>query len=145
MSKLSPTVFIPAAELTELRRRLTDALNLANLTTYEISYRRRENPVFPYMTKSLDYRDNVANSLASRFYREHGVENIEMAMEVSETNTETGQMRLMTTRHCILRELGMCKKEKGLGRYAEPIRLSSGKQSFLLEFNCRDCEMHVVG
>lgn len=142
---LSPTVFIPAGELTELRRRLTDALDKANLITLSHSYRRKENLKAPYVAKHLDFRDNVANSLASRFYRDHGVEKIGMAIETSGKNTHTQKQRLMTTRHCILRELGMCKKEKGLGQYAEPLRLSSGNKTFQLEFNCRDCEMHVTG
>ncbi len=95
------------------------------------------------MTSTLDYRDNVANSLAERFYREHGVKKIEKALEVMKVS-EGKPRRLMTTRHCILREIGLCKKEKGLGRYAEPLSLKSGKDSFTLEFNCRDCEMHLL-
>lgn len=143
-SDLDPTVFVPAGELTELRRRATAALDVANLTTYPYRYRRGEDPDAEYMTSTLDYRDNVANSLAERFYRDHGVRKMERALEA--TGAAAGKpIRLMTTRHCILRELGMCKKEKGLGKYSEPLTLHSGKESFSLEFNCRDCEMHLIG
>ncbi len=142
-SELDPAVFIPAGELTELRRRAIAALDEANLTTYPYHYRRKENEEATYMTDTLDYRDNVANSLAEKFYREHGVKKIERALE-SLKNTNGKNLRLMTTRHCILRELGMCKKEKGLGKYSEPLALQSGKDTFTLEFNCRDCEMHLV-
>lgn len=143
LSDLDPSVFIPAGELTELRRRTVTALDMANQTTYPFLYRRKEDAGARYMTESIDYRDNVANSLAERFYREHGVKRIQRALEDSGKVRDKG-LRLMTTRHCILRELGMCKKEKGLGRYAEPLVLDSGKDSFTLEFNCRDCEMHVL-
>lgn len=143
-SSLDPTIFIPAGELTALRRRALAELDNANLTTYPRTYRRRESPNYLYMTDRLDYRDNVANKYAEKFYKEHGVKHIQKALE---TSSEKGKekRRLMTTRHCILRELGMCKKEKGLRKYAEPLTLKSGKNSFNLEFNCRDCEMHLLG
>ncbi|MDE6523845.1 MAG: U32 family peptidase [Muribaculaceae bacterium] len=144
-SSLDQSVFIPAAYLTDLRRRAVEALDNANLITYPYNYRRKENKAAQYMTTSLDYRDNVANSLSEKFYREHGVEKIELALEASKPTNSKKPKRLMTTRHCILRELGMCKKGKGLGRYSEPLSLKSGKDNFTLEFNCRDCEMHLLG
>lgn len=142
-SEIDPSVFIPAGQLTELRRRAIAALDEANHTTYDFHYRKAENLDALYFSASLDYRDNVANSLAERFYREHGVEKIERALETSRL-AKGKKLRLMTTRHCILRELGMCKKEKGLGRYSEPLVLQTAKDKFSLEFNCRDCEMHVL-
>lgn len=144
-SDLDPTVFIPAAYLTDLRRRAIASLDNANLIAYPYLYRRKENMATQYMTKSLDYRDNVANSLSDQFYRDHGVEKIECALEASKPTDSEKPKRLMTTRHCILRELNMCKKEKGLGRYSEPLSLNSGKDNFTLEFNCQDCEMHLIG
>lgn len=142
-SSLDKTVFIPAGEMTQMRRDAIEALNNANLTTYPYQYRDTENKETRYMTTRLDYRDNVANPLAERFYREHGVKAIQPALEVSNT-TDKSSIRVMTTRHCILRELGLCKKEKGLGRYAEPLSISSGKNKFTLKFNCKDCEMNVL-
>ncbi len=143
ISNLDPSVFIPAADLTELRRKAVEALDIANLTTYPYEYRKKEDLSAKYVNIRLDYRDNVANSLAERFYRDHNVEKIEYALEASSSSQKKSR-RLMTTRHCILREMGMCKKEKGLGRFSEPLSLKSGKDSFSLEFNCRDCEMHLI-
>lgn len=143
-STLDPSIFIPAGELTQLRRNAISALDSINATTYPFAYRRKENQQARYMTDHLDYRDNVANSLAEKFYREHGVNHIERALEATGAQNKATK-RLMTTRHCILRELGLCKKHKGLGDYTEPLALHSGKQSFLLEFNCKDCEMHLLG
>ncbi len=143
-SELDPSVFIPAGQMTELRRKAMAALDEANKTTFPYNYRRKENLDARYFSEALDYRDNVANSLAEKFYREHGVKKIERALEAT-GKTKGKKIRLMTTRHCILRELGLCKKEKGLGKYSEPIVLQSGKDKFNLEFNCKDCEMHVIG
>lgn len=142
-SSLSPDVFIPAAELTDLRRRAIEALDRANLTTYRYAKRNNENVNAKYMTDTIDYRDNVANHLAEEFYRDHGVKNIEKAIETGSKH-KGSFLRVMTTRHCILRELGLCKKEKGSGKIAEPLSLISGKYTFALEFNCRDCEMHLL-
>lgn len=142
-STLDSEVFIPAGELTELRRQTITALDKANITTYPFEYRRKEITEAKYMTEKLDYRDNVANSLSENFYREHGVRHIQKAIEVTQTHGMKSK-RLMTTRHCILRELGMCRKEKGLGKYSEPLTLNTGNDSFTLEFNCRDCEMHLI-
>lgn len=140
-SDIPEDVFIPAGQLTELRRKAIAALDEANIKSYPLLRRRPEKMSARYMTKSLDFRDNVANSLARRFYEEHGVARIESAIEVSGAKEGT---RVMTTRHCILRELGMCKKSKGSRRLEEPLELSSGKDWFRLEFNCRDCEMHLI-
>ena len=142
-STLDPMVFIPAGELTELRRRAIEALDKANTTTYRHAVRAKENPDARYMTRRLDFRDNVANRLAERFYRNHGVTAIQPALEVARPDGKT-PVRVMTTRHCILRELGMCKKEKGSAHYAEPLSIVSGRNAFTLEFNCRDCEMHLL-
>lgn len=142
-SELDPSVFIPAAELTELRRKAIAALDAANLATYPYAYRKKENAEAMYMTDTLDYRDNVANRLAEQFYREHGVRKIERAIETA-AKAQASPLRVMTTRHCILRELGMCKKENRNSKVSEPLQLSSGRNTFTLEFNCRDCEMHLV-
>lgn len=144
ISHIDPSVFIPAAELTELRREIIKELDQANKTTYPYLMRRNEDKNVKYVTETIDFRDNVANSIAEKFYKEHGVTVINKAIEAAKTIRKKNT-RLMTTRHCILRELGMCKKEKGLGKYSEPLTISSGKDKFRLEFNCRECEMHLIG
>lgn len=140
--KLDKYVFIPAGELTQLRRDAIVALEESNLTTYPYAYRDKENKDARYMTTSLDFRDNVSNSSARQFYIEHGVKAIQPAFEIAHS-AELKQARVMTTRHCILRELGMCKKEKGVRRLSEPLTISSGSTEFTLRFNCKDCEMNL--
>jgi len=148
-SSLDSSVFIPRSEIGALRRRLVELLDNANLANYRYDLRRSENLKFPYPYKALDFRDNVANSVAERFYRDHGVETIVKAMEASESPVAPGTV-VMTTRHCILRELGMCKRDnaKSRGRnsdaaFKEPLMLTSGNRRFRLKFDCRNCEMQL--
>ena len=62
--------FIPASQLTALRRRLIEALDEANEATYPFDRRRSEQLDAKYPQSRLDQRDNVANSLAESFYRD---------------------------------------------------------------------------
>lgn len=141
-STLDPSVFIPRSEITALRRRLVEELDKANLTTYRFDMRRPENLEALYPSERLDFRDNVANSLAREFYRSHGVKEMEDAMEVTHGKVERGT-QVMTTRHCILRELGMCRKEKGV-HPEEPLVIDNGQLRYRLRFDCSRCEMHLL-
>lgn len=142
VSSLSPMVFIPRSELGNLRRKLIETLDSANKATYPFEYRRKEltEAVYPY--KNLDYRDNVANSLAESFYRQHGVKRLEYALETKKNKPEKRTV-LMTTRHCVLRELGICKRLAGRN-IPGPFTLTTGDREYGLHFNCADCEMEVL-
>ncbi len=60
-------------------------------------------------------------------------------------------MPLMITKHCLRFSHGLCPKEaKGVigvqGTVtAEPMTLISGNDRFTLKFDCKPCEMHVMG
>lgn len=148
-SDLDPSRFYRISELTSLRRRLVELLDSANRMTYGTRLaktykkveRRDSSPVvFP---QSLDFRDNVANRLARTFYEEHGAKSIEPAAEVS-GKIVPGQT-VMTTRHCILRELGLCLKEKGKPeKFRLPLYLEYDGGRFRLNFDCAKCEMQVL-
>lgn len=135
-------MFIPRSEINGLRRRLVELLNKANVTTYTFEKRRKEDADAKYPYEVLDFKDNVANSLAREFYFRHGVREIEAAMEAKRTAPESDTV-VMTTRYCVLRELGLCKKEK-TPNFKEPLRLLGGPSDFTLRFNCRQCEMEVL-
>jgi len=144
-NRLAAGTFIPASQLTALRRRLMEALDKANNATYRYDYRRSEHDAY-YPTPELDPRDNVANSLARRFYSEHGVKKIPDALEVKRQDDDTV---VMTTRYCVRRELGCCLCDKSVDarrreRYAGPLTMTTGPHEFRLEFDCRNCEMNVI-
>ena len=147
-------MFAPASQLADLRRRLIDTLDSAARATYYFDKRRPENPACPYPADTLDYQDNVANELARKFYHSHGVAEISMAMEREASAKSSAEMRkknngmrsVMTTRHCILREMGKCLKFTSAAErdFKLPLTLTSGKSVFRLDFDCKRCEMHLL-
>lgn len=144
---LPSSLFVPVSALTSLRRRLLEALDAANRVTYARPCRRKENPDARFPYSILDFRDNVANSLAAEFYKAHGVTAIEPALEVQNRRGETP---VMTCRHCILRENGRCLRGKGavspgfLPAWKLPLTLESGDIRLRLRFDCDRCEMQVI-
>lgn len=155
-NSLYPATFIPASRLTSLRRRLIDVLDEANIATYPFDRRRPENLEAKYPDATLDARDNVANSLAERFYSEHGVKRMERALEVerqakpveSGKDKENGMTEVMTTRYCLRRELGVCLRDRSVSPerrklFCPPLTIATGPHKFRLDFDCARCEMRV--
>ena len=146
---LSQMWFVPSSRVNQLRRDAIDALVQARLNAWQRPERKagREPPA-PYPDTSVSYLANVYNKLAWQFYRKHGVEVIEPAYEAHE---ETGEVSLMITKHCLRYSFNLCPKQaKGvqgvMGQVrADPLVLKSGKESYTLKFECRPCEMHVMG
>ncbi len=140
--------FIPASQITDIRRKTLEKLDVVNKISYPFEYRRRENENALYPIHTLTFSDNVANSLAEKFYSEHGATVKEKALEVQELTNNSENNRksriVMTTRHCILREMGKCKKEGKHNTLNFPLKLKGDKLEFLLDFDCSDCEMHVI-
>lgn len=144
-NRMDDDVFIPASQLTAVRRTLVGALDMGNLDTYQFDKRRVEKKDAIYPSISLDERDNVVNSLAERFYHEHGVKNIKHGYEVEKPGK---QATMMTTRYCLRRELGCCLRDKKVDertrkRYAAPLKLTTGPHTFELHFDCSRCEMNL--
>ena len=115
----------------DFRRELVRKLDEANVTVYPFEYRKKEEQDFKYFSDKLDSRDNVANSKAELFYRQHGVKRIEKAMEVESPSESKGKRRVvMTTRYCLRRELGCCKKapenKKLFKLLSEPLTITTG-------------------
>lgn len=145
VNNLSADTFIPASQLTSLRRKLLEALDKANLSSYRFDYRKEEKPCL-YPSTTLDSRDNVSNSLAESFYRAHGVKKIAPAYEI---RAPKGDVTVMTTRYCIRRELGCCLKDNTVSpdvrkKNVGPLSIMTGSHRFTLEFNCDRCEMNVI-
>ncbi len=50
----------------------------------------------------------------------------------------------MITKHCLRYSFNLCPKEvKGIK--PDPMTLINGKEKLTLRFDCKRCEMHVVG
>lgn len=138
-------IFIPSSVLTELRRTITVDLNNLLISNYRVENRGAEVKDAPCYNTELTYGDNVANSLARQLYVEHGVmdDKVPLALEVAQSEALNGDMVLMTTRYCIRRELGCCKKTPTANNIIEPLVLRGRDVKLGLEFDCARCEMLI--
>jgi putative protease len=141
--------FVPSSVLNKLRRDAVEQLDAARLASYvRLPRKAAIEPPAQYPEESLSYLANVYNTAAQAFYTKHGVKLIEAAYEAHE---EAGEVSLMITRHCIRYSLSLCPKQaKGVtgvqGQVrAEPMVLVNGSEQLRLEFDCKKCEMHVMG
>lgn len=146
---LSQPWFVPSAAINALRRDAIAAHEAARLAAWERP--QRKAPVEPrptYPDTQLSYLANVYNEKARAFYHKHGVQLIDAAYEAHE---EAGEVSLMITKHCLRFSFNLCPKQaKGVqgvqGQVkAEPMTLVSGEEKYTLRFDCKPCEMHVVG
>jgi putative protease len=147
--ELAQPWFVPASFVNALRRDAVAALEAARAA----AYRRppRALPVEPpatYPEDTLSYLANVYNHKARDFYARHGVQVIAAAYESHE---EAGEVSLMITKHCVRYSLSLCPKQaKGVTGVqgtvrAAPLALVNGSEKLILRFDCKRCEMHVVG
>jgi putative protease len=141
--------FVPNSLLNQLRRDAVAALISARLAACHRPLRRKAaEPPVAYPEESLSFLANVYNHAARAFYEKHGVTLIAAAYEAHE---ESGEVPLMITRHCLRYSFSLCPKQaKGVtgvqGQVrAEPMVLVNGNEKLRLEFDCRACEMHVIG
>ncbi len=140
--------FIPAAALNGLRRDATTRLEAARHAAYGRPQRTvavSPAPTFPEST--LSYLANVLNDKARAFYEKHGVKVIAAAYEA---DLEKGAVSLMITKHCLRFSYNLCPKQvkgyKGVIAVApEPMTLINGREKLTLRFDCKKCEMHVIG
>ncbi|MDK9716097.1 MAG: U32 family peptidase [Sulfuritalea sp.] len=151
---LSQPWFLPASAVNGLRRDAIAALEAARAAACERLPRRiavgcpqsgipaTQGGAAPtYPENELSYLANVLNSAARAFYAKHGVSVI---AEAYETDSEKGEVSLMITRHCLRYSYNLCPKEvKGLR--PDPMTLVNGKEKLTLRFDCKKCEMHVIG
>jgi putative protease len=139
---LSQPWFLPASTMNGLRRDAVAVLEAAREAAREHPPRRiAASPAPTFPENELSYLANVLNSAARTFYEKHGVTVI---AEAYETDREKGEVSLMITRHCLRYSYNLCPKEvKGIR--PDPMTLVNGKEKLTLRFDCKKCEMHVIG
>ncbi|SDY51390.1 peptidase U32 family protein [Delftia lacustris] len=147
--QLSQPWFVPASALNQLRRDAVAALEAARQAGFvRLPRALPVEPPVPFPEDTLTYLANVYNQKAHDFYIKHGVKVIDAAYESKE---EEGEVSLMITKHCVRFSMSLCPKQakgvigvKGTIK-AEPLQLINGKEKLTLRFDCKPCEMHVVG
>ncbi len=147
--QLSQPWFVPASALNQLRRDAVAALEAARQAGFvRLPRALPVEPPVPFPEDTLTYLANVYNQKAHDFYIKHGVKVMDAAYESKE---EEGEVSLMITNHCVSFSMILCPKQakgvigvKGTIK-AEPLQLINGKEKLTLRFDCKPCEMHVVG
>ncbi|WP_347883366.1 U32 family peptidase [Pseudomonas aestiva] len=139
--------FVPNSQLKALRREAIEQLTAARIAAYPRGRRKAETsppPVYPESHLSFLY--NVYNQKARDFYHRHGVQLIDAAYEAHE---EPGEVPVMITKHCLRFSFNLCPKQAkgvtGVRTKVAPMQLVHGDEVLTLKFDCKPCEMHVVG
>lgn len=143
MVNLSENWFVPSSLLADMRRKGVDEL----LAVRRMRYRRellkhtpKSGGAIPFPERRLTYQGNVANEKARSFYRDHGVEEIAPAFELSPRK----DVPLMFTRHCLRYSMGWCPVyQKKKSPYKEPYYLLYKDTRLRLAFDCKHCRMEV--
>jgi len=147
--QLSQPWFVAASAINALRRDAIAAHEAARLAGWQRPARAAvavPPPVYP--DTQLSYLANVYNDKARAFYHKYGVQLIAAAYESHE---EAGDVSLMITKHCLRFSFNLCPKQaKGVqgvqGQVrAEPMTLVTGDETYTLKFDCKPCEMHIIG
>ncbi|TNV19437.1 U32 family peptidase [Buttiauxella sp. B2] len=143
---LPAALFIPNSLLNQLRRDVIDELTEARLQQYQRGTRKPVSvppPVYP--DDHLTFLANVYNHKARGFYQRYGVKLIDAAYEAHE---EKGDVPVMITKHCLRFAFNLCPKQaKGSVKSwkASPMQLVHQDEVLTLKFDCKPCEMHVIG
>jgi collagenase-like PrtC family protease len=139
--------FVPNSQLKALRREAIDRLTEARVAAHPRGSRKAETtppPVYP--ESHLSFLANVYNQKARDFYHRHGVQLIDAAYEAHE---EEGEVPVMITKHCLRFSFNLCPKQAkgvtGVKTRVAPMQLIQGDEVLTLKFDCKPCEMHIIG
>ncbi len=140
-------LFVPASALKKLRREAVALLNAARAEARPRGGRKAVSdppPVYP--DTQLSFLANVYNEKARAFYHRYGVQLIDAAFEAHE---EDGEVPVMITKHCLRFSFNLCPKQAkgytGVRNNASDMQLVHDNEVLTLKFDCRPCEMHVIG
>ncbi|PIE84733.1 MAG: collagenase-like protease [Bacteroidia bacterium] len=135
--------FLPISAMNTLRRKAVDAWLSSRQAraTRGLAKALRPVPLSDYMPTATppDYRLNVTNELAARFYAACG-------LDLARLPLRTHDMRhgeLMRTRYCLRHEMDLCPR-RGDATAASPLFLHHDGGVLRLTFDCRACEMVVT-
>lgn len=142
-----PGLFAPASALKKLRREAIALLDKAREQARPRGGRKAVSeppPVYP--DSQLSFLANVYNEKARAFYHKYGVQLIEHAFEAHQ---EDGEVPVMITKHCLRFSFNLCPKQAkgytGVRNNARDMQLVHDGKTLTLKFDCRPCEMHVIG
>ena len=139
--------FVPNSQLKALRRDAIAALTAARVAAHPKGFRKPVSdppPVYP--ESHLTFLANVYNEKARAFYHRFGVQLIDAAYEAHE---EAGDVPVMSTKHCLRFSFNVCPKQAkgvtGVRTKVSDMQLIHGDEVLTLKFDCKPCEMHIIG
>ncbi len=134
--------FVAASVLTNLRRRCCEMLMTSVKSRYKTAQRRAAKPFST--PESVDFHENISNSLARKFYAEHGTQKIDDALEIQKSLNK--EVEVMKCRYCLRRELGACLKTPNRNKLPNDLMLRQvgGNRYYRLDFDCKNCQMRVI-
>ncbi len=138
--KLDEIPFIPVAQLNNIKRELVEKLQFERKNAYIQEKRTTEIKTITYPKTTLTYESNVSNKKAKTFYLKRGVKNIEPA---AETQKSLSGKRVMTTKHCLKYMFNMCLNNSKNKKPIELYLLDEYNKKYKLDFDCKNCEMHI--
>ncbi|MCU1715744.1 peptidase U32 family protein [Pseudomonas sp. 5P_3.1_Bac2] len=139
--------FIPGSQLKALRREAIEALTQARIAAHPHGFRKPVSEPAPvYPESHLTFLANVYNEKARAFYHRYGVQLIDAAYEAHE---EAGEVPVMITKHCLRFSFNLCPKQAkgvtGVRTKVAPMQLIHQDEVLTLKFDCKPCEMHIIG
>ena len=141
INQCQTSYFFRMSALNEIRRSLFEKHEAARIAAFAGKRVRQPLQMIDFPKKQVDFAENIANEKARQFYRNHGVEKQDKALEIS---TTADNQLLMTTRYCLKYELGYCQRFQGnKNTLAEPLYLEDQNRKYRLEFDCTNCLMKI--
>lgn len=125
--------FLKISEINQLRNTLFEKLMQERLK----NYKRNSQPKMQYtkyIEEIVDFKTNIHNKYAKKFYEKCGCKVKEMSLE---SGLSVSEKPLMTTKHCLKYAFGMCKKPIDL------FLIDEKNQKYKLKFNCNECKMYI--
>lgn len=125
--------FLPVSQVNNLRRNLFEKLMEERLK----NYKRTEQKPLKYTNFSetkMDFRANVHNNFAKKFYENCNCKIIENSLE---SGLSIKDKPLMTTKHCLKYAFNLCKKTINL------YLIDEKNQRYKLKFDCKNCQMQI--
>ncbi len=131
--------FIASSQLSQLRREALEGLLIVRMERYSRPAPFVERVEAKCAEQQLSAEYNVVNSVARKFYLDHGALSVEDGHDLV---AQFDKQRVMQSSYCIRREIGECLK---LGsKLTDELYLERGGNRYKLHFDCKNCRMDLI-
>lgn len=130
--------FAPSSMLADIRREALQRLLDERVAALEPIKIFKENLSARYPLEELTEENNVTNTMAEEFYRDHGATKIVRGWDLA---TDLSGARVMQSSYCIRREIGQCLRENPTLK--SDLFIEHGTFRYRLEFDCKRCQMNI--